>query len=61
MAISLNWLKAYIYINLPPEEIPNLLASLGLEVEGMEQVESIKGGLAFESNKGFLEQFEAMI
>ncbi|MBI5914817.1 MAG: phenylalanine--tRNA ligase subunit beta [Bacteroidetes bacterium] len=46
MTISLNWLKEYIDINLPPDEISNLLTSLGLEVEGMEEVESIKGGLA---------------
>ncbi|MCF8246624.1 MAG: phenylalanine--tRNA ligase subunit beta [Saprospiraceae bacterium] len=45
MTISLNWLKEYIDINLPAEEISNLLTSLGLEVEGMEEVESIKGGL----------------
>ncbi len=45
MTISLNWLKSYIDIDLAPEEISNLLTSLGLEVEGMEEVESIKGGL----------------
>jgi phenylalanyl-tRNA synthetase beta chain len=45
MTISLNWLKEYIDTNLPAEEISNLLTSLGLEVEGMEEVESIKGGL----------------
>ncbi len=46
MTISLNWLKKYIDIPLSPEEISNLLTSLGLEVEGMEEVETIKGGLA---------------
>ncbi len=45
MTISLNWLKTYLNIDLTPEEISNLLTSLGLEVEGMEEVESIKGGL----------------
>lgn len=45
MTISLNWLKNYLDINLSPEEISNLLTSLGLEVEGMEEVETIKGGL----------------
>ncbi len=45
MTISLNWLKEYIDIDLSPDEISNLLTSLGLEVEGMEEVESIKGGL----------------
>jgi phenylalanyl-tRNA synthetase beta chain len=46
MTISLNWLKEYLDVNLSPDEISNLLTSLGLEVEGMEEVESIKGGLA---------------
>ncbi|MBK8562795.1 MAG: phenylalanine--tRNA ligase subunit beta [Saprospiraceae bacterium] len=45
MTISLNWLKTYLDIDLAPEEISNLLTSLGLEVEGMEEIESIKGGL----------------
>ncbi len=45
MTISLNWLKNYIDTDLPPNEIGDLLTSLGLEVEGMEEVESIKGGL----------------
>ena len=45
MTISLNWLKKYIDIPLSPDEISNLLTSLGLEVEGMEEVETIKGGL----------------
>ncbi len=45
MIISLNWLKEYLNIDLPPNEISDLLTSLGLEVEGMEERESIKGGL----------------
>lgn len=45
MTISLNWLKEYIDLPLSPQEISNLLTSLGLEVEGMEAVETIKGGL----------------
>ncbi len=45
MTISLNWLKNYLDIDLPATEIANLLTSLGLEVEGMEERESIKGGL----------------
>lgn len=45
MTISLNWLKEYLTIDLPPHEVSNLLTSLGLEVEGMEEVETIKGGL----------------
>lgn len=45
MKVSLNWLKDYIDIDLSPEEIGEILTDIGLEVEGMEEVESIKGGL----------------
>lgn len=45
MNISYNWLKNYIDINLPAEEVGKILTSIGLEVEGIEKYESIKGGL----------------
>ncbi len=45
MKISLNWLKKYIDLNISPEEISEILTAIGLEVEGMEEIESIKGGL----------------
>lgn len=45
MKISLNWLRDYIDINETPEDLGEILTDLGLEVEGMEEVESIKGGL----------------
>jgi len=45
MKISLNWLKEYINIQESPEEISALLTASGLEVEGLEEIESIKGGL----------------
>ncbi|MBK6543776.1 MAG: phenylalanine--tRNA ligase subunit beta [Saprospiraceae bacterium] len=45
MRISLNWLKNYIDISETPEEISNILTSLGLEVESLEIEEEIKGGL----------------
>lgn len=45
MKISLNWLKEYIDLNLPAKEIAEILTNTGLEVEGLEKVESIKGGL----------------
>lgn len=45
MKISLNWLKDYIAIDKSPEEISALLTQTGLEVEGVEEVESVKGGL----------------
>jgi phenylalanyl-tRNA synthetase beta chain len=45
MKVSLNWLKDYLDIDLPPEKIGEILTDIGLELEGMEEVESIKGGL----------------
>ncbi len=45
MKVSLNWLKDYLDINLNSEETSELLTAIGLEVEGMEEIESIKGGL----------------
>lgn len=45
MKISYNWLKEYINIDLNPNEVAKLLTDTGLEVEGIEQIESIKGGL----------------
>ncbi|HMQ50002.1 MAG TPA: phenylalanine--tRNA ligase subunit beta [Saprospiraceae bacterium] len=45
MKVSLNWLREYIDIDLSPESVGELLTGLGLEVEGMEKTESIKGGL----------------
>ena len=46
MKVSLNWLRQYLDINIGPEEIGQVLTGTGLEVEGMEKVESIPGGLA---------------
>ncbi len=45
MKISCNWLKEYIDINMSPEELGDILTNIGLEVEGMEVFESVKGGL----------------
>ncbi len=45
MKISYNWLQDYIKVALPIDEISKLLTDLGLEVEGIEKIESIKGGL----------------
>ena len=45
MKISYNWLKQYIETSLLVEEIADILTSIGLEVESVEKVESIKGGL----------------
>lgn len=45
MKISHSWLKQYIDVDLLPEQISEILTSIGLEVESLEKVESIKGGL----------------
>ena len=45
MKISLNWLKSYIETSLPAEEIAKILTDIGLEVEGLEQIETVRGGL----------------
>ena len=46
MKVSLNWLRQYLDINISPEEVGQVLTGTGLEVEGMEKVESVPGGLA---------------
>ncbi|MBT3241749.1 MAG: phenylalanine--tRNA ligase subunit beta [Bacteroidetes bacterium] len=45
MNISYNWLKNYVDFNLTPEELSAILTDTGLEVEGLESYQSIKGGL----------------
>lgn len=45
MNISYNWLKEYVHFNLTPEELGAALTSIGLETGGIEEVESIRGGL----------------
>lgn len=45
MKISYNWLKQFLNVSLEASETGELLTDLGLEVEGIEKVESIKGSL----------------
>lgn len=45
MKISYNWLKRYIDFDIAPEDLSVLLTDCGLEVEGLQKVQSIKGGL----------------
>ncbi len=45
MNISYNWLKEYVDFDLSAEEVSAALTSIGLEVEGVEKVQTIKGGL----------------
>jgi phenylalanyl-tRNA synthetase beta chain len=45
MKVSLNWLKDYLNINVSTDELCEILTQIGLEVEGLEKYEAIKGGL----------------
>lgn len=45
MKLSYNWLKQYIDIDVDPDELSTILTDIGLEVEGMEMFQSVKGGL----------------
>lgn len=46
MKISYNWLKDYIKCDLTAEQVADALTSIGLEVDSLEQVEAVPGGLA---------------
>jgi phenylalanyl-tRNA synthetase beta chain len=45
MKASYNWLKSYLNIDIPVVELGDILTEIGLEVEGIDEHESIKGGL----------------
>lgn len=45
MNISYNWLKEYINIDVTPDELSKILTSIGLETGGVEEVQTVKGGL----------------
>lgn len=45
MKVSYNWIKEYLNIDLSAEACAEVLTDIGLEVEGIHEVESIKGGL----------------
>ena len=45
MKISYNWLKQFLQTDWEVNKASELLTDLGLEVEGIETVESIKGSL----------------
>ncbi|MEP0984798.1 phenylalanine--tRNA ligase subunit beta [Ekhidna sp.] len=46
MKISYNWLKEFIDFQETPEVLGDILTQTGLEVEGLEKVEKIPGGLS---------------
>jgi phenylalanyl-tRNA synthetase beta chain len=45
MKISYNWLKQYIKTDWDSEKTASMLTDLGLEVEGIDKYQSVKGGL----------------
>jgi phenylalanyl-tRNA synthetase beta chain len=46
MKISYNWLKEFINTDKTPEQISTILTGTGLEVESVEKVQAVPGGLA---------------
>ncbi len=45
MNISYKWLKEYVDFDMTPQEVAAALTSIGLEVDAIEEMQSIKGGL----------------
>ena len=44
MNISFNWLKEFLNIDIDIEEVSNILTDIGLEVEGIDDFQEVKGG-----------------
>jgi phenylalanyl-tRNA synthetase beta chain len=45
MKISYNWLREYLHFDVEADELSIILTGLGLEVEGVEEWESVRGGM----------------
>jgi phenylalanyl-tRNA synthetase beta chain len=45
MKISYSWLKEYLKINLDPKDVGQILTKIGLEVQGTEIFEKVRGGM----------------
>jgi phenylalanyl-tRNA synthetase beta chain len=45
MKISYNWIKDYLKLDLDPHKLSEILTGIGLEVEGVEEWESVRGGM----------------
>lgn len=46
MKLSYNWLKDYLVCDCTPSQIAEIMTSIGIEVDGIEEKEQIPGGLA---------------
>jgi phenylalanyl-tRNA synthetase beta chain len=45
MKISYNWIKDYLKLDIDPHKLSGILTGIGLEVEGVEEWESVRGGM----------------
>lgn len=45
MKVSYNWIRDYLDIDTDPHELAEILTGIGLEVESVEEWESVKGGM----------------
>jgi phenylalanyl-tRNA synthetase beta chain len=45
MKISYNWIKDYLKIDIEPAKVAEILTGIGLEIEGIDEWVSVKGGL----------------
>ena len=45
MNIAYNWMKEYVKFDLTPDETAAALTAICLETGGVEEVQTIKGGL----------------
>ena len=46
MKISYDWLKDYLECDLAPQQVADIMTSIGIEVDSLEQTEAVPGGLA---------------
>ena len=46
MKLSYNWLKDYLDFDLTPVQVADVMTSIGIEVDSVEEQEEIPGGLA---------------
>ena len=45
MKISYNWIKDYLKLDIDPHKLSEILTGIGLEIEGVEEWESVRGGM----------------
>ncbi len=46
MKVSYNWLKDFLECNLSPQQVADIMTSIGIEVDALEESEQVPGGLA---------------